>query len=161
MTDLNTLLQTYIERFESGESTDPTDLLEQAEGRDRARLSALIDGYLEHAAPAQEWDSAAFEGSVAARAAGMVEDAWAAESAALPRELVALRKRAELPRRSLVERLAETLGFPRGDRARGRLLQRDGARLAQLPPGSPRGSTTRSALFSGPAPRPCARPARR
>jgi hypothetical protein len=112
MTDADRLLQTYIERFEQGGSVDPTDLLKQAEGRDRARLSALIEGYLEHAAPAQEWDSEAFEGSVAQRATELVQESWAAESAALPQELVALRKRAELKRSTLVQRLAEALGFP-------------------------------------------------
>jgi hypothetical protein len=112
MTDVPALLKTYIERFESGGETDPTDLLEQASGRDLARLSALIDGYLEHSAPARSWDAAAFERSpVAARAAELVQEQWAAESAALPQELVALRKQAQIPRRTLVERLADALGF--------------------------------------------------
>jgi hypothetical protein len=112
MTDVPALLKTYIERFESGDETDPTDLLEQASGHDRARLSALIDGYLEQSAPTQSWDAAAFESSpVASRAADLVQEQWGAEAAALPSELVALRKQAKLPRRWLVERLASALGF--------------------------------------------------
>jgi hypothetical protein len=110
MTDVDRLLQTYIERFESGGSVDPTDLLDQAEGKERARLSALIDGYLEHAAPAQQWDAKGFEGSVTQRAVEMLQESWAEESSALPAQLVALRKQAELKRSSLVESLAKALG---------------------------------------------------
>ena len=110
MTDVDRLLQTYIERFEAGDATDPSDLLDQAKGSDRARLSTLIEGYLEHAAPPQQWDAEAFEGSVAMRAAEMVQESWAEESSALPAQLVALRKQAELPRSSLIDSLAKALG---------------------------------------------------
>lgn len=112
MTDPDRLLKTYIERFEAGGSADPSDLLDQLEGRDRERLRALVGGYLEHAAPAQRWDAKAFEGSLAARASARVEESWRAESAALPKLLVERRKQAKLQRKALVERLADWLGHP-------------------------------------------------
>ena len=112
MTDVNQLLKLYIERFESAGDTDPTDLLDQAEGRDRARLSALIDGYLEHSAPSQKWDAAAFEGSVAERASELVQEGWSAESAELPTMLRSLRKQAQIKRAELMQGLADSLGFP-------------------------------------------------
>ena len=59
MTDVDRLLREYIERFESGGSSDPGDLLEQVEGREREKLTVLIQGYLEHSAPAQDWDAEA------------------------------------------------------------------------------------------------------
>ena len=65
MTDVDRLLRDYIQRFEAGDSVDPTDLLKGLEDRDRRKLSTLIEGYLEHAARPQEWDPEAFEGSVA------------------------------------------------------------------------------------------------
>lgn len=113
MTDVETLLQTYIERFEAGDSPDPTDLLEQTEGRDRARLSTLIEGYLEHAAPRQRWDAKAFEGSVASRAVEMLQTDWAEQTSALSAQLVALRKQKQIERKTLVATLAEKLGFPK------------------------------------------------
>ena len=112
MTDVNRLLRDYIDRYEAEGVPDATDLLEQVQGRDRAELIALIEGYLEHAAPSTEWDPDAFQGSVAQRATQRVIEAWEAESAPLPRELVALRKERKLKRSSLVQRLAEALGFP-------------------------------------------------
>lgn len=110
MTDVDRLLHTYIERFEAGGSTDPTDLLDETEGRDRAKLTALIEGYLEHAAPPQKWDAEAYEGSVAMRAVELLQVSWEKESSALPAQLVALRKEAKLKRSSLVESLAKQLG---------------------------------------------------
>src|SRR5262245_374180 len=50
MTDVDRLLRDYIERFESGGSVDPNDLLEQLDAADRRKLSVLIEGYLEHGA---------------------------------------------------------------------------------------------------------------
>ena len=112
MTDADRLLREYIARFESGGSVDPSDLLEQADGRERARLSALIDGYLEHGAPAKQWNPEAFEGSLAERATELVQDSWEAGEEALPRQLVALRNKAKLKRTELFKRLAEALGHP-------------------------------------------------
>ncbi|CAN5485907.1 hypothetical protein BH20ACT15_BH20ACT15_14550 [soil metagenome] len=115
MTDVDTLLRSYIERFQAGESVDPSDLLNQLDGRDRARLSALIDGYLEHGAPPQAWDAEAFEGSVAEEATELVRERWEAEAAALPAMLVERRKQAKLHRSDLVTRLADALGFPQAE----------------------------------------------
>ena len=110
MTDADRLLRDYVKRFESGGDTDPTDLLEQLSGSERRRLSELIDGYLENAAPGQEWDAGAFEGSLAERASNLVAESWSDEAGELPHELVSLRTRRKLKRSELVARLAETLG---------------------------------------------------
>lgn len=110
MTEVDKLLRQYIERFESGGSADPSDLLSETEGRDRAELSALIEGYLEHAAPAQQWDSEAFEGSVAERAVARVAESWSQASGQLPVALVRLRNARRITRAELVSRLADSLG---------------------------------------------------
>ena len=110
MTDVDRLLREYIERFESGGSSDPGDLLEQVEGREREKLTVLIQGYLEHSAPAQDWDAEGFEGSVAERAAARVAETWTEAAGELPLELVRLRNRQEITRSELVTRLAERLG---------------------------------------------------
>jgi hypothetical protein len=110
MTDVERLLREYIERLESGGSVDPTDLLDQAEGPDRARLSALIEGYLEHAAPAKGWDPEAFEGSLAERAVARLSESWSAASGRLPGKLVELRKQARIRRDDLTRQLADALG---------------------------------------------------
>ena len=68
MTDLGALLWQYIERFESGGSVDPSDLLDQVQGEERRELGALIEGYLELGAPPRAWNAEAFEGSIAERA---------------------------------------------------------------------------------------------
>src|SRR3954453_14406149 len=91
MTEVDRLLREYIERFESGVSSDPGDLLEQVEGADREKLSVLISGYLEPSAPAQGWDAEAFEGSVAEQAVARVAEQWSEESGELPVVLVRLR----------------------------------------------------------------------
>jgi len=112
MTDADRLLRDYVKRFESGGDTDPADLLGQLSGRERERLSELIDGYLENAAPAQAWDPQAFRGSVAERATQLVSESWSSEAGELPQELVALRTKRKLKRRELVARLAQALGVP-------------------------------------------------
>jgi hypothetical protein len=112
MADVDKLLRQYIKRFESGGAADPTDLLSKTEGKDRAKLSALIEGYLERAAPAQEWDAKAFEGSVAERAVARLAESWSAQSGELPTELVKLRNEKKITRAELVKKLAERLGVP-------------------------------------------------
>ena len=112
MTDVDTLLRSYIDRFQAGGPVDPSDLLAQVEGRDRERLSTLIDGYLEHGAPSQQWDAEGFEGSVAQRATELVREKWEAESQALPRVLTERRKTLKLHRSKLVADLTDWLGFP-------------------------------------------------
>jgi hypothetical protein len=110
MTDVDRLLRDYIERFESGGSVDPSDLLDQLDAEERAKLSTLIEGYLEHAARPQQWNAEAFEGSVAERAVQRVEEAWSAEAGELPGELVRLRNERKIKRGDLVARLADALG---------------------------------------------------
>ena len=106
MTDVDRLLRDYIERFESGGSVDPSDLLEQLDTADRRKLSTLIEGYLEHAARPQEWDPEGFEGSVADRAVQRVAAEWSAGAGAL----VSLRNEREITRDDLVTKLADLLG---------------------------------------------------
>jgi hypothetical protein len=110
MADVDRLLREYIERFEAGGSADPGDLLSQLEGRERTKLSVLIEGYLEHSAPAQDWDPEAFEGSAAERAVARVAESWSEASGQLPRELVRLRNERQITRADLVSRLADSLG---------------------------------------------------
>src|SRR5512144_1551792 len=110
MADVDRLLREYIKRFEAGGSADPGDLLDQVEGRERAKLSVLIEGYLEHSAPAQDWDAEAFEGSVAERAVMRVAESWSEAAGQLPVELVRLRNARQITRADLVSRLADSLG---------------------------------------------------
>lgn len=110
MTEVDRLLREYIERFESGGSSDPGDLLEQVEGREREKLAALISGYLEHSAPGQDWDPEAFEGSLSERAVARVAETWSEASGELPVLLVRLRNERRITRADLVTRLADSLG---------------------------------------------------
>src|SRR5262249_20137434 len=110
MAEVDRLLREYIERFESGGSSDPGEVLAKVEGADREKLSVLIQGYLEHAAPAQDWDPAAFPGSVAGRAVARVAESWSQASGQLPAELVKLRNERQITRADLVGRLADALG---------------------------------------------------
>ena len=109
MTDLDKLLRQYIERFEAGGDVDPNDLLAQAKAGERAELRELIAGYLEHAAPGQDWDAQAFEGSLAERAVARSAE-WSAAAGELPVELVRLRNERQITRADLVTRLADSLG---------------------------------------------------
>lgn len=117
MAEIDRLLQTYIERYESGGDRDPADLIEAADPADRPRLSTLIDGYLEQGAPLRAWDPGAFSGSVADRAVGVLADLWEREAEPLPQLLTSARNEKQLKRASLVDQLAETLGVgPMRDR---------------------------------------------
>ena len=111
MADVDRLLREYIERFESGGSVDPGDMLSQVKGEDRARLQALIEGYLEHAAPQREWDAEAFRGSLAERAVARATKSWT-EAGELSSELVRLRNERQVTREQLVGQLADSLGVP-------------------------------------------------
>ena len=112
MSDVDRLLRDYIERYESGGSVDPSDLMEKLGDEDRRKLAVLIEGYLEHAARPQEWDAEAFQGSVADRAMQRVEAAWAHEAPEPASELMHLRNEREITREDLVTRLADALGVP-------------------------------------------------
>lgn len=109
------LFQEFAEAYRRDGSADPREYLSQTDGIDREELGALIDGFLERA-PRRRWDAAAFSGSMAeralTRATAPAENPVAGEAAAWSELLPALRMRARLKRKALVERLAAALGFP-------------------------------------------------
>lgn len=116
MPDIDTLFREYIEEHRSGGRADPSGYLEQLEGTDRRELETLIDGYLARA-PRKPWDAEAFAGSPAERAARSIASRWDEwELAEEPRPwtelLPALREKARIKRRDLVERLAGAIGHP-------------------------------------------------
>jgi hypothetical protein len=108
MAEVDRLLRAYVERFEETGFADPREFLSQLERDERRELAALIEGYLEHAAPTQAWDPQAFEGSLAERAVSRAAEDSSAEIAG--QDLVDLRNKRKLPRGKLVSRLAEALG---------------------------------------------------
>ncbi len=64
MTDVDRLLEQYIQQHRSGGDASPRPYLDQLEGTDRAELATLIDAYLARA-PGREWDPEAYAGSPA------------------------------------------------------------------------------------------------
>ena len=117
MPDVEHLFRDYVAEHRAGGEADPRGFLAQVDGADRKELAALIDAYLVRS-PGREWDAGAFAGSVAERVADQVAGEWSAdegqEAAAQGwRHLLpALRTKAQVMRRELVERLAEGLGHP-------------------------------------------------
>lgn len=116
MPDVDTLFRDYVAEHRSGGRADPSGYLEQLEGADRRELRALIDGYLSRA-PGKAWDAAAYAGSPTERAAKSIAAEWdewelADEPQPWTELLPALRNRAQVKRRELVEKLAEAIGFP-------------------------------------------------
>lgn len=109
MTDIERLLSDYIQRYEAGEP-DPAAVLDRVEGLEREELAALIDGYLIHAAPAEEWDANRIEGSIAERVGARLAEEWAGVSGQLPEALLEARGTAQIRRAELVDRLAAALG---------------------------------------------------
>ncbi len=114
MTDVDKLFSEYRESHRSGGAADPSDFLARLEGTDRAELLALIDAYLARS-PGRSWDATAFTGSGAERVTNQVASEWndwelAPEVAGWQELLPALRNKASLKRREVVERLAEALG---------------------------------------------------
>lgn len=115
MTDVDTLFEEFRQAHRSGGDSDPRRFLAQVEGTDRRELHALIDSYLDNA-PGRSWDAEAFAGSPVARAVGSIVTEWdlegEVEEAAVgwAQLLPALRNRAQILRRELVERLALDLG---------------------------------------------------
>ena len=92
----------------------PSSFLSRVEGTDRAELAALIDAYLARS-PGRAWDAAAFAGSPAESVTDRVAAEWdswelAPAVAGWHELLPALRNKASLKRREVVERLAEGLG---------------------------------------------------
>ena len=105
MGDVESLLTQYIERYLAGESTDPTDLLDQLEGKEREELESLIDAFLVDA-PARPWNADEYAGSIAEHATEELIEQGTLWPAVLP----SLRERLEIRRRDLATRLANALG---------------------------------------------------
>ena len=111
MPTVETLLKEYIAAHRAGEEADPRDWLARLEGRERALLAAMIDGYLERA-PAPEWDADAFKDSGMAPLAERVDLALQGQAGIWPAVLPGLSHKAKLKRSDLVARLAAALGVP-------------------------------------------------
>lgn len=105
MGNVESLLTQYVERYLAGESTNPSDLLDQLEGKEREELESLIDAFLVDA-PARPWNADEYAGSIAERATGEL----IAQGTLWPAVLPGLRERLEIRRRDLAERLAKALG---------------------------------------------------
>jgi len=108
------VFEEFVREYRGQGEADPRPYLARVEGVDRAELQALIEAFLERA-PRRRWDPDAFPGSLAERAlarAGAEEEGAAERPAGWPSLLPALRNRAQLTRRVVVERLAVALGFP-------------------------------------------------
>src|SRR4051812_47726848 len=105
MTNVDRLLEQYIQEHRSGGDADPLAYLDRLEGTDRAELAALIDAYLERA-PGREWDPEAFKGSPAEQLVKSLSESLEGVSGSWPVLLPELRNRAKLARDALVARLA-------------------------------------------------------
>src|SRR3954452_8472615 len=109
MTDVDRLLEQYIQEHRGGGDADPLTYLDGLEGTDRQELAALIDAYLARA-PGREWDPQAYAGSPAEQLVNSLSESLEGVSGAWPVLLPELRNRMKLARDALVERLAEALG---------------------------------------------------
>lgn len=103
------LLNGYIAEHRSQGAADPGKYLEKVEGRDREELVALIDAYLIRS-PGRAWNPDAVPGSFAERIVEKFERLLDGESGTWPTLLPSLRNSAQIPRRTVVERLANALG---------------------------------------------------
>lgn len=109
MADVHSLLEQFIAEHRSGGRADPGEWVDRVQGSDRAKLSALVDAYLERA-PMREWDADAFRESGLALFAEQVNSALYSEAGNWPVVLPALRDKARLKRSDLSARLASALG---------------------------------------------------
>ena len=109
MTDLEALRDEFAAAYESGESPDPSELLDRVEGDERQELELLIDRYL-MTAPRRAWDPEAFERSAAKVAVERIFESREGVSGTWPELLPRLRNRARIRRAELVERLTAALG---------------------------------------------------
>ncbi|MGI8554824.1 MAG: hypothetical protein ACR2LT_00485 [Pyrinomonadaceae bacterium] len=109
MTDVDRLLDNYIQEHRAGGKADPLEYLDQLEGVDRLELEALIDGYLTHAPP-QPLAADAYAGSLSDRVVESLAPSLTGVSGLWPAVLPRLRNRARIRRADLVSRLAATLG---------------------------------------------------
>jgi hypothetical protein len=110
MAEPRELRDEFAAAFEAGEGPNPRDFVERASAAERQETEALIDRYL-MTAPRRKWDPVAYEHSLAKVAVDQVLESMEGVSGTWPELLPALRKRARIMRRDLVERLARTLGF--------------------------------------------------
>jgi len=109
MAELERLFADYVAEHRAGGEADPLTYLDQAEGKERTELAALIDAYLARA-PSAPWDPDAFAGSPAERLSDSVVEALEGVSGTWPVLLPRLRHRAQVKRGELVRRLAQSLG---------------------------------------------------
>ena len=113
MTGPEQLFQQFADAYRRDGSADPREYLARTSGIDRAELRSLIEAFLERA-PRREWDPVAFSGSMAERALAEVsaeDESPVTEGAGWVEVLPALRTKARLKRRTVVEQLAAALGF--------------------------------------------------
>jgi len=106
--DVQRLLAEFVAEDRGEVPAEPRRYLEQVEGRDREELAALIDAYLQRA-PRRRVAPAAMSRE-ARDASDRVERSLFGDAGAWPLLLPRLRERAHLPRRVLVDQLAERLG---------------------------------------------------
>lgn len=115
MPDIEQIFRNYVAEHRGGGEADPQAFLAKAEGAERTELAALIDAYLAQS-PGKAWDAAAFSGSPAERVTEQIAAGWDLEKDEAQqgwRELLpALRNRAQVMRREVVDRLAQGLGHP-------------------------------------------------
>jgi len=117
MPDAEQLFHDYVSEHRRGGDADPRSYLSQVEGLDRSELAALIDTYLARS-PGKTWDARQFANSDAERVSQQIAADWDLEGEGETvaqgwRELLpALRNRAQVMRRELVERLARGIGHP-------------------------------------------------
>lgn len=109
MSDVERLMRQYVERYESGQSANPEELLAEVEGVERRELEALIDAYLARA-PRRRWDPDQFRESRASEVVDALDRSLAGASGLWPMLLPQMREQVRLRRRELVERLAAALG---------------------------------------------------
>jgi hypothetical protein len=110
MATVDELFDAFRTAYTAGERADPTAYLRRLDGADRSELAVLIDGFLA-AAPPRNPAPQAFESFLAASLTRSIQNEIGARmtetwASLLPAE----RERAEIPRETLVERLARALG---------------------------------------------------
>ena len=109
MSEVDRLLEQYIDRQRAGGSPDPTDLVEQLEGLARSELEELLDARLRRQ-PRREWNAAAYRESRAPDIVEGLSRSLAGAAGYWPAVLPRFRERARIRRGELVDRLAAALG---------------------------------------------------
>src|SRR3954447_26250575 len=111
MSQVERLLEQYVEEHRGGGDADPRVYLTKLEGTERAQLEALIDEYLRRA-PRGQWDESAYADSPAPAVVGSLAQSLGGSSGLWPSLLPRLRNRARIRRSDLVAELASRLGAP-------------------------------------------------